>query len=338
MIHLKLPFREPRRLPFYLAMEEWAARTLPANDYFFCWRVKPTVICGRNQEMDKEVDMAYCREAGIDVVRRRSGGGCVYADLDNFMMSYICPGDEVTSTFARYTTMIASMLQEMGLDAVATGRNDIVISGKKVSGNAFYHIPGRCIAHGTMLYDFDPSVMKRAITPSRAKLESKSVKSVESRVTCLTQEGMTMSHDEFEERIIRSLCDKEILLSDEDVAAVEAIEKTYYDPEFLYRKGELKTDPAMPELLHRHGRVDGVGEIDFTISLDSHDRISRIEASGDFFLIGDPEELIFRHLKGSPLTGEEILKALSNAEPQKAISGLDKESLTELLIGNVNKG
>ncbi len=333
MIHLKLPFKEPRRLAFYLAMEEWAARTLPADDYFFCWRVKPTVICGRNQEMDKEVDMAYCREAGIDVVRRRSGGGCVYADMDNFMFSYICPGDEVTSTFARYTTLIASILRDMGLDAAATGRNDIVIGGKKVSGNAFYHMPGRCIAHGTMLYDFDPSVMKCAITPSRAKLESKSVKSVESRVTCLTKEGLTMSHDEFEERIIKSLCNKEILLTDKDVEAVEEIEKNYYNPEYLYRKGELKTDPALSGLIHRHGRIEGVGEMDFIISLDSDKLISRIEASGDFFLIGDTEEFIFRHLKGVSLTSEAIAVALKYAEPEKAVAGLDKESLAKLLSG-----
>lgn len=334
MIHLKLPFNYPRRLAFYLAMEEWAARTLPADDYFFCWRVKPTVICGRNQEIDKEVDMAYCRENGIDVVRRRSGGGCVYADMDNFMFSYICPGDEVTSTFARYTTMIASILSEMGLDAAATGRNDIVINDKKVSGNAFYHMPGRCIAHGTMLYDFDPSVMKRAITPSRAKLESKSVKSVESRVTCLTKEGLTMTHDEFENRIIKSLCDKEILLTDKDVAAVEEIEKNYYDPDYLYRKGELKANPALSGLIHRHGRIEGVGEIDFTISLDDNNRISRIETSGDFFLIGDPEEFIFRHLKGASLTQEAITKALKNAEPEKAIARLDKSSLTSFLTLN----
>lgn len=145
-------------------MEEWAARSLPAAEYFFSWRVEPTVICGRNQEIDKEVDLDYCRREGIDVVRRRSGGGCVFADMDNFMFSYICPGDEITVTFARYTTMIADALCKLGLDARATGRNDIVIGERKVSGNAFYHLPGRCIAHGTMLYDFNPAMMSRAIT------------------------------------------------------------------------------------------------------------------------------------------------------------------------------
>lgn len=335
MTHLELPFREPRRLPFYLAMEEWAARTLPPEDYFFIWRVKPTVICGRNQEMDKEVDMTYCRNAGIDVVRRRSGGGCVYADMDNFMLSYICPGDEVTTTFARYTTLVAGMLRGLGLDAAATGRNDILIGDKKVSGNAFYHIPGRCIAHGTMLYDFDPSVMSRAITPSRAKLESKAVKSVQSRVTCLMKEGISMTHDEFEKHVIDSICDAVITLTPADVADIEEIEKGYYLPEFLYRKGELKTESTLPDssrIIRKEKRIEGVGEICFTITLDNDCRISRIDTAGDFFLTGNPEEHLLRHLIGIPLTREAITEALGKSDPGKAIAGLSRESAEDILL------
>ena len=317
-------------------MEEWAARKLPAGEYFFIWRVNPTVICGRNQEMDKEVDMAFCREASIDVVRRKSGGGCVYADMDNFMFSYVCPGDEVTTTFARYTTMVAGVLRDMGVEASATGRNDILINGKKVSGNAFYHLPRRCIAHGTMLYDFDPAVMRRAITPSRAKLESKAVKSVESRVTCLTKEGLAMTHEEFERHIIKALCDSEITLTDSDIAEIRKIEQTYYLPEFLYRKGELRPQEAKdadaPNLIRRGGRVEGVGEIYFTIILDNEGRIDRIEPSGDFFLAGDPEKHIFRHLRGITLTKEAIAKALPKTDPENAIAGLTQDSLSMLLL------
>lgn len=336
MKHLKLPKEKNHRLPFYLAMEEWAARNLPAGEYFFIWRVKPTVICGRNQEMDKEVDLGYCQEAGIDVVRRKSGGGCVYADMDNFMLSYICPGDEVTTTFARYTTMIAGMLRDLGLDAAATGRNDVLVNGRKVSGNAFYHLPGRCIAHGTMLYDFDPKVMKRAITPSRSKLESKAVKSVESRVTCLRVEGLTMTHEEFAKHITSCICDSEISLTDKDVTEIKKIELTYYHPEFLYRKGEMKSheekDSDTSNLIRRGGRVEGVGEIYLSIVLDKDGLIERIEPSGDFFLTGDPEEHIFRHLRGISLTESAIAEVLSKMEPQKAIAGLTPDSLSKLLL------
>ncbi len=332
MIHLRLPFIEPRRLPFYLAMEEWAAQYLPADEYFFSWRVKPTVICGRNQEMDKEVDMEYCRREGIDVVRRRSGGGCVFADMDNFMFSYISPGDEITATFARYTTMIAAELRNMGLDACATGRNDIVIDGRKVSGNAFYHLPGRCIAHGTMLYDFNPAVMSRAITPSRAKLESKSVKSVQSRVSCLREAGIELSHKDFEHQMISALCDNEILLSPEDIAAIEKIEQNYYDPAFLYRKGEnAPRKPSADNVRSIHSHIAGVGEIEISIAVDLDGRIGRMEASGDFFLLDDPETMIFSRLRGTLCNREDLEKAINDTEPEKAIAGLDRATLLNIL-------
>lgn len=121
-----------QRSLFFLATEEWVARSLPAGDWFFSWQVSPTVICGRNQEIDKEVDLVYCRRNGIDVVRRRAGGGSVFADRDNFMFSFITPGDNVTETFARYTAMIADALRGIGINAEATGRNDINIDEKSV--------------------------------------------------------------------------------------------------------------------------------------------------------------------------------------------------------------
>ena len=157
MKHPVLPADEVRPLPFYLAMEEWIARNLPPDDYFFAWRVNPTVICGRNQDIEKEVNLEYCRKNGISVVRRRSGGGCVYADMNNWMFSYITPSSEVSSTFARYTSMVADMLNSLGLETSATGRNDILVNKKKIAGNAFYHMADRAIVHGTMLYEDGPN-------------------------------------------------------------------------------------------------------------------------------------------------------------------------------------
>lgn len=333
MIHLALPFAEPRRLPFYLAMEEWAARTLPAGEYFFSWRVRPTVICGRNQEMDKEVDLGYCRSHGIDVVRRKSGGGCVYADMDNFMFSYVCPGDEITTTFARYTMLIANQLRAMGFDASATGRNDILIGRRKVAGNAFYHLPGRCISHGTMLYDLDSETMGKAITPSRAKLESKSVKSVQSRVTCLKAEGIQLTPEEFEKSMIEALCDREIHLTKDDLAAIEEIEKGYYLPEFLYRKGETASAMRSADIV-RSARVEGVGEMQLSILTDNAGHISRIECSGDFFILDDPDKHIFSYLRGICLDRQEIMEALRCVSPEKSIAGLTREALADVLTGD----
>ena len=144
MKYLQLPYDEVRRLTFYLAMEEHAAQLLKDNksidELFFTWRVRPTVIFGRNQLIDSEVNVAYCKEHGIEYYRRKSGGGCVYADMDNLMFSYITRSDDVTTTFARYTHAIVAMLKDLGLDASDNSRNDVMVEGKKVSGNAFYHL------------------------------------------------------------------------------------------------------------------------------------------------------------------------------------------------------
>lgn len=222
-----------RRLPFYLAMEEWVAGALPEGEYFFTWRVAPTVIYGHCQDVAAEVDMAYCRSHGIEFYRRKSGGGCVYADMDNIMLSYICPGADVEPTFARYTAMVAGALRGMGLDAVPSGRNDVEIGGRKVSGGAFYRMADRSIAHSTMLFDTDMEHMLRAITPSKAKLESHKVKSVEARITTISPMLPGMTIEEFNRRLIASVTDSEIVLSEAQVAEIENLEQFYYRPEWL---------------------------------------------------------------------------------------------------------
>ncbi len=159
----------------------------------------PTVIFGRNQNIEAEVDIDYCRRNGIGFYRRKSGGGCVYADMDNIMMSYItASGDDVQTIFSRYTSMIAGMLSSLGLEASATGRNDVYIGTRKVSGNAFYRLPGRSIVHGTMLFSTDMGHMLRAITPSRSKMESKQVQSVAAHVTTISEHLPELNIDDFE--------------------------------------------------------------------------------------------------------------------------------------------
>lgn len=167
MKYVSLSDSTVRRLPFYLAMEEYVARRFD-EEFFFMWQVDPTVIFGRNQLIEREVNIDYCRNNGIAVYRRKSGGGCVFADMSNIMFSYIVSSDDVVTTFSSYTERVAAMLRSLGLNAESTGRNDVLIDGRKVSGNAFYHIPGRSIVHGTMLYDTDLAHITQAISPSEA--------------------------------------------------------------------------------------------------------------------------------------------------------------------------
>lgn len=220
-------------------MEEYAARKLRLEeDVFFMWQVEPTVIFGRNQVIENEVNLDYCREHGIQFYRRKSGGGCVYADHSNVMMSYITRSDEVTTTFNRYMQMVVEMLKELGLPATSTQNNDVLIDGRKVSGNAFYHLPGYSIVHGTLLFDTNMQHMLHAITPPQTKLEAHGVKSVRQRITLL-REHTDLTIEEFQRFAVSRLCNREYMLSDEEIAAINNIELDYLNPNFIYGKENL---------------------------------------------------------------------------------------------------
>ena len=233
MKYIALPTNENRQLSFYLAMEEFVARHISEPDCFFMWQVEPTVIFGRNQVVENEVNLEYCREHGIHVVRRKSGGGCVYADMDNLMLSMVTDGDNVGFTFNRFVTMIQLALHKIGVSATSTIHNDIMIGDRKVCGTAFYQLPKRSIVHSTMLYDTNMEHMLHAITPSAEKLEKKGIQSVRQRITLL-KDHTPLSLDEIKQIIRDTLCDGELRLTDEHVAGIEEIEQSYLKQDFIH--------------------------------------------------------------------------------------------------------
>ena len=233
MKYIALPTNENRQLSFYLALEEYVARHLQEPDCFFMWQVAPTVIFGRNQVVENEVNLEYCREHDIRVVRRKSGGGCVYADMDNLMLSMVTDGDNVGFTFNRFVTMIQLALHKIGVTATSTAHNDIMIGDRKVCGTAFYQLPGRSIVHSTMLYDTNMQHMLNAITPSAEKLEKKGIQSVRQRITLL-KDHTPLSLNEIKQKIRDTLCDGELVLTEEQVAGIEEIEQTYLKQDFIH--------------------------------------------------------------------------------------------------------
>lgn len=233
MKYISLPVSETRRLSFYLAMEEFVARHLDEPDAFFMWQVGPSVIFGRNQVLENEVNVAYCREHDIKLYRRKSGGGCVYADMDNLMLSFITTEENVNFAFNRFVNMILLVLRRLGIEATGTQHNDIMIGERKVCGTACYHVGGRSIVHSTMLYDTNMEHMLNAITPGPEKLEKKGIQSVRQRITLL-KDYTTLEGVEALKQLIRdTLCVGERQLSQDDVAKIEAIEASYLKEEFI---------------------------------------------------------------------------------------------------------
>lgn len=234
MQYLDLSDTTMRPLPFYLAMEEYAARTISEDDYFFMWQVRPTVIFGRNQNIENEVNIDYCKKHDIQMYRRKSGGGCVYADEQNVMLSLVTRSENVNLAFNQFVNMVLLVLNKMGIEAAGTTHNDIMIGDKKVSGTACYHLAGRSIVHSTLLYDTNMEHMLNAITPSTEKLQSKGIQSVRQRITLL-KDHTTMSLDEVKQLIRGTLCSSSCMLTPTDINAIESIEQEYLQKEFIYR-------------------------------------------------------------------------------------------------------
>ncbi len=226
MKYILLPDDKQRRLSFHLAMEEYVARRLDEPDFFFTWQVEPTVIYGRNQVLENEVNLDYCREHGIEVFRRKSGGGCVYADRDNLMLSFVTAEQNVNFAFNRFVNMILQVLRKMGVEATGTSHNDIMIGDRKVCGTACRTTPQGCIVHSTLLYDTNMAHMLQAITPSREKLQKKGIESVRQRITLL-KEYTPLTLDEVKSLVRETLCSGERMLTAADVAGIEALEKNY---------------------------------------------------------------------------------------------------------------
>ena len=216
-----------RRLSFYLAMEEFVARQQLADDAFFLWQVAPSVIYGRNQVVENEVNIEYCQAHGIQLFQRKSGGGCVYADRDNLMLSFITKEEQVGFAFNRFVNMVLLVLRKMGVEATGTHHNDIMIGDRKVCGTACRKTPHGCVVHSTMLYDTNMQHMLQAITPTRQKLAKNGVESVRQRITLL-KNYTSLTLEEVKKLIIRTLCDSERMLTADEVAQIEKIEEQYY--------------------------------------------------------------------------------------------------------------
>ncbi len=154
---------------------------------FFTWVVSPTVIYGRHQCAEAEVNEAYCRAHGIAVVQRQSGGGCVYADRGNLMVSFISPSTRSQEVFDQFLVLLSGALRQLGYEAVTTAHNDVLVGDRKVCGTACYTTPTGTVVHACMLYNVNLTNLEAAITPSEAKLAKHAVASVRQRVRNLRE-------------------------------------------------------------------------------------------------------------------------------------------------------
>ena len=313
------------QLPFYFAVEEYVARHYTDDDYFMGWRVNPTVMLGRNQLIDNEVNTDYCKEHKIDIFRRKSGGGCIYADKGCIQFSYISRAVNANKAFADYMQRMADLLKGLKIDAQLSGRNDILINETKVSGCAFYQLSNRSVLHNSLLFDTQLDHLSNALTPAKEKLQSKGVASVRQRVTNVatyTQLDILA----FMDYVQQEMCGTEVLeLTEEDMKEVAEIEKELSSDDFVYGKNPKYS------LVRKH-RFEGVGTLEAHIELKNN-IIGSINMVGDYFLLGDIDHDFLSLLKGCEFTREAVEERLEDIDLSTIIRGLKLRQFLRLLFG-----
>ena len=313
------------QLPFYFAVEEYVARHYTDDDYFMGWRVNPTVMLGRNQLIDNEVNTDYCKEHKIDIFRRKSGGGCIYADKGCIQFSYISRTVNANEAFVAYMQRMADLLKGLKIDAQLSGRNDILINGTKVSGCAFYQLSNRSVLHNSLLFDTQLDHLSNALTPAKEKLQSKGVVSVRQRVTNVatyTQLDILA----FMDYVRQEMCGTEVLeLTEEDMKGVAEIEKELSSDDFVYGKNPKYS------LVRKH-RFEGVGTLEAHIELKNN-IIGSINMVGDYFLLGDIDHDFLSLLKGCEFTREAVEERLEDIDLSTIIRGLKLRQFLRLLFG-----
>ena len=313
------------QLPFYFAVEEYVARHYTDDDYFIGWRVNPTVMLGRNQLIDNEVNTDYCKEHKIDIFRRKSGGGCIYADKGCIQFSYISRATNANEAFAAYMQRMADLLKGLKIDAQLSGRNDILIDETKVSGCAFYQLSNRSVLHNSLLFDTQLDHLSNALTPAKEKLQSKGVASVRQRVTNVSTYTQ-LDILAFMDYVRQEMCGTEVLeLTEEDMKEVAEIEKELSSDDFVYGKNPKYS------LVRKH-RFEGVGTLEAHIELKNN-IIGSINMVGDYFLLGDIDHDFLSLLKGCEFTREAVEERLENIDLSTIIRGLKLRQFLRLLFG-----
>lgn len=267
---------------YNLAMEEYAVKHLyQGEDILLLWQNEPSVIIGRNQNTVEEINEVFIKERGIHVVRRMSGGGAVYHDLGNLNFSFVTKGDRVNvNNYRKFTDPVIAALNKLGVNAEFQGRNDIVVDGRKVSGNAQYYHGKVMLHHGTLLFDSTMEDVVQSLNVSQEKITSKSIKSIRSRVENIAhfmEQPCTMA--EFKQTILNAFSQSESYrdyhLTPADEEQIKALRESKYDLwDWNYGKS--------PEYnIKKEKRFPG-GNLELLMDVDKG-QIKTLTIYGDFF-------------------------------------------------------
>ena len=313
-----------------LALEEYALLTLDLSDSYVLFYVnRPSIIIGKHQNTIEEIDADFVHERDIAVVRRISGGGAVYHDLGNLSFSFITRyTPQRFNNYAEFTGPVVEALRQLGVPAERTGRNDIVVEGRKVSGNAQVVRGERMFSHGTLLLDSNLDDVTRALKPKPGKVESKGIQSVRSRVANISEFlPASLPMDDFRAALLRSLFPgggpvPVHEFSADDRARVEELADT------KYRTWDWNYGESPPFNLQRARRFPS-GEVDVRLFVEDG-VIKSAKFFGDFFSSRELADLE-RCLTGTRYRRDDLAEALGRCEAGAFVSGVSECDLLSLI-------
>lgn len=313
-----------------LAIEEYALKNLDINESYLLFYInRPSIIIGKNQNTIEEINTEYVEKNGITVVRRLSGGGAVYHDLGNLNFSFITKDDgESFHNFQKFTEPVVKALNKLGVNAELSGRNDLVVDGRKISGNAQFSTRGRMFSHGTLMFDSEIDNVVSSLRVKKDKIESKGIKSIRSRVANIS-EFLTekLSVEEFRKLLLKNIFEgqeeiPEYILTEEDWEKIHQLSKERYQSwDWNYGKS--------PKFNLQHSHRFPIGSIDVRLEVNKG-YIDHCKIFGDFFGVGDVEDIEER-LKNVKYERSEIEKALQDLNMKQYFGNITKEDFLQLI-------
>lgn len=316
-----------------LAIEEFILKNLDVEEhtYLLFYINEPSIIVGKNQNTIEEINSKYVAEHDIIVTRRLSGGGAVYDDLGNMSFGFVTKDDGNSfNNFKKFTKPVTDALQELGVNAELSGRNDILVEGRKISGNAQFATRGRMFSHGTLLFDTNVDSVVAALNVKKDKIESKGIKSVRSRVANIIDFlPKKISIYEFKEILLKTIFHTDDVgnvpqyhLTEEDWKQIHQIaEERYKNWTWVYGKS--------PKFNIQHAHRFPVGQIDIRLEINKG-MIEHCKIFGDFFGAHDVSDIEER-LVGIRYEKSEIEKVLASMDVQDYFGKMAKEEFLDLI-------
>lgn len=315
-----------------LAIEEYILKHLPMDDSYLLFYInRPSIIIGKHQNTIEEINIEYIQDNNVQVVRRLSGGGAVYHDLGNLNFSFITKDDgQSFHNFRKFTQPVVEALHELGVNAELTGRNDLQVGERKISGNAQFSTRGRMFSHGTLMFDLNLDHVQASLNVNPEKFKSKSTKSVRSRVANIRElMSSDMTIEAFRGELLRHIFGMEpnevpqYHLTEKDWEKINEISAERYK-NWDWNYGQS------PESNVKHSRKFPVGIIDLRMNIKDG-RIEDIKIFGDFFGVGDVAD-IEDMLRGKRYEESDVREALKDLDVKHYFGNLELEDFIGLIF------